>query len=52
MAQEKWSRPPIEDIPKYLREVGVFPISSSDAIKTTPSKNPTLQKVLPKYKVL
>ena len=47
MAREKWSRPPIEDIPKkYLREVGVFPISSSDAIKTTPSKKSNaLQKV-------
>ena len=46
MAREKWSRPPIEEIPKkYLREVGVFPISS-DTKKTTPSKKSNaLQKV-------
>ena len=46
MAREKWSRPPIEEIPKkYLREVGVFP-TSSDTKKSTPSKKSnSLQKV-------
>jgi hypothetical protein len=53
MAREDWNRPPLTDIPtKYVREVGVFPIKTSENQSTTPvkKKRDIKNRITPKIK--